>query len=228
MDAGYRERRRHPLDPSRSGGTVRAGLNPEQGREVVMRRVFFGLVMVWAAGCSSGGSSSNSNNNNSGAISVSVAPTATSVVVSQSTPFMATVTGTSNKAVTWEVAGIAGGNLTVGTIDASGTYTAPATVPTPSTVVVTAVAQADTTKKGSGRVQVFESNSNQVKQNLPVKLGTSGGNVDDKSTGFCCGGTLGALIVRNGTFYILSNNHVLARSDQASAGEPISQPGLID
>ena len=28
--------------------------------------------------------------------------------------------------------------------------------------------------------------------------------------------------------YILSNNHVLARQDQASAGEDISQPGLID
>jgi len=101
-------------------------------------------------------------------------------------------------------------------------------VPNPSTVVVTAISQADTTKTGSGRVQVFQSNSNQVKQTLPVKLGTSGGNIDDKSNGFCCGGTLGSLIVRNGTFYILSNNHVLARSDQARAGEPISQPGLID
>jgi hypothetical protein len=32
----------------------------------------------------------------------------------------------------------------------------------------------------------------------------------------------------NGTKYILSNNHILGRSDQAVAGEDISQPGLID
>jgi hypothetical protein len=32
----------------------------------------------------------------------------------------------------------------------------------------------------------------------------------------------------NNTLYILSNNHVLGRSDQASPGEEISQPGRID
>jgi hypothetical protein len=45
----------------------------------------------------------------------------------------------------------------------------------------------------------------------------------------CCSGTLGAL-VEDATHrqYLLSNNHVLARSDQASVGEAIIQPGLID
>jgi len=59
-------------------------------------------------------------------------------------------------------------------------------------------------------------------------LGVSGGNVDDHSNAFCCSGTLGALISDGSNQYILSNNHVLARSDQAVAGEDISQPGLID
>ncbi len=45
----------------------------------------------------------------------------------------------------------------------------------------------------------------------------------------CCGGTLGSLIQNSsGTQYLLSCNHVLARSDQASVGEIIVQPGLID
>jgi hypothetical protein len=35
-------------------------------------------------------------------------------------------------------------------------------------------------------------------------------------------------VERAGTFYILSNNHVLARSNQAKVGEPIAQPGLVD
>jgi hypothetical protein len=59
-------------------------------------------------------------------------------------------------------------------------------------------------------------------------LGVSGGNVNDASRAFCCSGTLGALITDGSTQYILSNNHVLARGDQAVAGEDVSQPGLID
>jgi hypothetical protein len=59
-------------------------------------------------------------------------------------------------------------------------------------------------------------------------FGTSGGNINDHSSAFCCSGTLGSLITDGTTKYILSNNHVLARGDQAVAGEDISQPGLID
>src|SRR5262245_25243205 len=59
--------------------------------------------------------------------------------------------------------------------------------------------------------------------------GVSGGNINDISRRFCCSGTLGSLVrAANGTLYILSNNHVLARTDQAVNGEDISQPGLID
>jgi hypothetical protein len=184
------------------------------------------LAILWCAGCS-GGQSASGGGNTAG-ISVTVFPSVTSVVIGQTVPFNATVTGTTNSTVNWEVAGVAGGNSTVGTITTGGLYTAPAAVPNPSTVVVTAVSQADTTKMGTGRVQVFQSNQNQSAQSLPVKLGTSGGNADDKNGRFCCGGTLGSLLIRNGSFYILSNNHVLARSDQATLGEPISQPGIIE
>ena len=59
-------------------------------------------------------------------------------------------------------------------------------------------------------------------------FGVSGGNVNDASTRFCCSGTLGALVTDGSNQYILSNNHVLSRSDQAVAGEDVSQPGLID
>ena len=68
----------------------------------------------------------------------------------------------------------------------------------------------------------------------PVALGSSGGNNNDYDTrgnqiADCCGGTLGSLIQDTGNHqYLLSNNHVLARSDQASVGDAIIQPGLID
>ena len=48
--------------------------------------------------------------------------------------FMATVNGSSNQSVTWAVAG---GNAK-GTVDSTGLYTAPAIVPTPATITVTA------------------------------------------------------------------------------------------
>ena len=66
-------------------------------------------------------------------------------------------------------------------------------------------------------------------QSIPVRLGTSGGNIKDTSKAFCCSGTLGALVKKpDGKSYVLSNNHVLARTGAALAGESVSQPGLID
>lgn len=80
---------------------------------------------------------------------------------------------------------------------------------------------------------------NQAPQGGAVALGTSGGNDNDYDTYLdhsgnpyiadCCGGTLGALVEDNShNQYILSNNHVLAESDQAMIGDTIDAPGLID
>ena len=41
-------------------------------------------------------------------------------------------------------------------------------------------------------------------------------------------GTLGCLVKKNGQKFILSNNHVLANSNQAEIGDPILQPGPYD
>jgi Peptidase family S64 len=71
--------------------------------------------------------------------------------------------------------------------------------------------------------------AHQAKQTKPIQLGTSGGNVKDKSRAFCCSGTLGAVVTKGGGVqYILSNNHVLGRLNKAATGEDVSQPGLID
>lgn len=71
--------------------------------------------------------------------------------------------------------------------------------------------------------------AHRLDQPFPIQLGTSGGNINDSTKAFCCGGTLGALVQdAAGTQYILSNNHVLARTNRAALGEDIIQPGLID
>ena len=146
--------------------------------------------------------------------------------------FIAVVSGSDNSAVDWTVNGLPPGdpNTTFGTIATSGLYTSPNAIPSPPNFQVTATSQADPTRSGSAGVAISAGGPsvNQAAQSAPIKLGTSGGNANDHSAGFCCSGTLGALVTRGGTDFILSNNHVLARTDQAIAGEPINQPGLVD
>jgi len=88
------------------------------------------------------------------AVTVAVNPATAQVPVNGVQQFAATVANTSNTAVTWSVSGVTGGNATVGTISATGLYTAPATVPSPAAVTVTARSQADTTKSGSATVTI--------------------------------------------------------------------------
>jgi parallel beta-helix repeat protein len=85
------------------------------------------------------------------AIAVALSPTSVALAAGQTQTFTATVTGAGNTQVTWKVNGFAGGNSTVGTINSSGVYTAPATVPTAS-VSVTAVSSSDSTKSASALV----------------------------------------------------------------------------
>ena len=59
---------------------------------------------------------------------VTVTPATNSVPITGTRQLAVTVTGVANTAVTWSVNGIAGGNSTVGTISATGLYTAPAAI----------------------------------------------------------------------------------------------------
>jgi hypothetical protein len=177
----------------------------------------------------------------SAAVQVNVQPATANVSNFTTQQFTATVTGNANTAVTWEVNGTAGGSKTTGFISSAGLYVAPSAVPAKSdgqgnevttTVTVTAVAQADSTASGTSTVTIVPQNGNA--QATPVELGSSGGNANDfnnnaaKNTVTCCGGTLGSLVTRGGVDYILSNTHILARSDAAAIGDAIIQPGLID
>jgi hypothetical protein len=76
-------------------------------------------------------------------ITVTISPVTISVNVVTSTQITAAVTGGTNNVVTWQVNSITGGNDTIGTIDSSGVYNAPATVPSTATVNVTAVSYED-------------------------------------------------------------------------------------
>jgi hypothetical protein len=128
----------------------------------------------------------------------------------------------------------------------SATYTAPRAVPAGSpSVYLVGEAGGNTHSTASLHILLNSAGfstsprENQEAQKGYVEMGSSGGNANDYDSrkdasgreyvSDCCGGTLGSLVSdRSGNLYILSNNHVLAESDQARAGDTVVQPALVD
>ena len=79
---------------------------------------------------------------------------------------------------------------------------------------------------GLAAAQALPGAANRVQQIPPIRLGTSGINVND----ICSAGTLGSLVIRSSPYYafILSNNHVMARENAARPGEYIIQRATRD
>jgi len=190
------------------------------------------FVFISCGGGGGGSTSGGTRSSGNTSISVTVSPTSATLSPGGTQLYTATVTGATDPSVTWSVSNASGSNATLGTISSSGLYTAPAVAPNPSSVTITATSVQDTTKAGTAKADIRVHHDNQDAQSGPIKLGTSGGNSTDTTRSgnslFCCSGTLGSLVSRAGTLYILSNNHVLNKSDQGAANDPISQPGLAD
>lgn len=130
-------------------------------------------------GCGNSGSTSNSNSPSPSPsfILVSVSPTASSVQVSHAQSFTATVTSdVQNRGVTWSLSGASCGSATCGTLSvtssasgASITYSAPASIPTPSTVSLIATSVSDNTR--SARATITVSASNAIVTLMPMRGG---------------------------------------------------------
>ncbi len=87
-------------------------------------------------------------------ITVTIAPASASVAINSTAQFTATVTGATNNTVAWSVNGVPGGNSVVGTISSTGLYSAPAAIPSPSSVTVNAVSVQNPTAFGTAFVTV--------------------------------------------------------------------------
>jgi len=169
---------------------------------------------------------------------VAVSPSTATVEVFTTKQFSATINGQPSTAVTWQVNQTTGGNTITGTISAGGLYSAPHSISNsiiqpngaPVTVQITAVSTANPANSGSATVTITVPGKSP--ESAPIELGTSGSNALDFNTSgkgtTCCGGTLGALVASGATQYILSADHVLARSSAGAPGEAILQPGTID
>jgi len=75
---------------------------------------------------------------------LAISPSSANVLLGATAQFTATVTGTDNQQVTWQVNTVTGGSATTGTIGASGLFTAPMTMPASNQVTVQAILAADT------------------------------------------------------------------------------------
>jgi hypothetical protein len=94
-------------------------------------------------------------------VNVTISPAVISLGTMATQPFTATVSGSTNTAVSWQVNGVAGGSSTEGLISTTvlGTanealFLAPAAVPSPSVVSVTAISLADPTKSATATVTI--------------------------------------------------------------------------
>jgi hypothetical protein len=126
---------------------------------------WFAMVVVFtglASGCGGGSSQSGGGTPIVGAVSVAVSPATVSVQAGRTQVFTATVLNDSGtQGVTWALAGSGCSGATCGTLSAANsasgaalTYTAPASVPNPALVTLTATSVTDGTKTAAAAITV--------------------------------------------------------------------------
>lgn len=94
-------------------------------------------------------------------VSVTISPSTITLGTMATQSFTATVSGSSNTGVTWQVNGVSGGSSANGLISTTvlntsneALYLAPSSVPSPASVSVTAISQADSTKSATATVTI--------------------------------------------------------------------------
>ena len=125
------------------------------------------LFSLLQASCGGGAAAGNSDPPLVPVASVSVSAPAASVAVNGTVQFAATVQN-SNFGVLWQVNGNANGNSTLGTITAAGLYTAPAAVPSPAAVTISAILQSNTNVSGSAMLTITPPPPPTVSVSAPV------------------------------------------------------------
>lgn len=109
--------------------------------------IWYGAADLFALYCTS---------SSTAAVLVSISPSSATMTPGATQQFMATVANNSSSSVTWSVDGIASGNVTVGTIDSTGLYSAPTSA---GTHTITATSVADTTASGTAAVTINDTGS---------------------------------------------------------------------
>jgi hypothetical protein len=106
-------------------------------------------------------------------VTVTIAPSSASVLLGATQQFTATVINAVNQSVAWTVNGIVGGNSLVGTISATGLFTAPQILPQPASATVQAVSQADPAASASVLITITSGFALVVTGPTSVNTGTT-------------------------------------------------------
>jgi hypothetical protein len=120
--------------------------------------VLLGLLALISINFGCGGTSGGSTGGNPpppAGVTVAISPKPANVRMGTPQQFTATVQNSTNQAVTWQVNGTTGGAAATGTIDTTGKYTPPASLPNPNTVTVEAISAADATATDSSVVTLL-------------------------------------------------------------------------
>jgi hypothetical protein len=145
---------------------------------------------------------------------VTVTPPSASIRVGNLHTFSAALSGVAG-GVTWSVNDVPGGDGSVGTIDTSGRYLAPATVPNPSAVTIRATSVAAPTASGSATVTVLPLPS--IGSVSPASFPAGPVTLTINGSGF----TPGAVVSLNGVALsttFVASNRLTAAGTVASAG----------
>jgi serine protease len=154
--------------PASGSFTIRLTITDDAGRQDFADVLVSSNSATTAAPAAAGGTACPTPISVVSQVTVAVSPTSASAHAGGGTQtFVATVANTADSRVTWLVNGIAGGDTTVGTISTTGVYSAPATVPSPATVSVTAVSLADPSRSASAAVTITPP--------APISRGSGGG-----------------------------------------------------
>lgn len=174
------------------------------------------FFVMLATGCGgvTGASSSGNGSGTPPPVSISLSAASTSVLLGATTTLIATVSNTTNTAVTWTVNGVAGGNAQIGTISAGGLFTAPVILPSSPSVTIQAASVADPTRTASVNITIVSDiNVTLAPPNPSIELGaqqifqasiTSAGNPSSAvtwalSSAGCSGSACGS-VSSNGLF----------------------------
>jgi len=146
--------------------------NKKRFKTRTIMTVAFLVEGVWALGCGAGSAPPPP------LIEGTVKPATASLVLGGQATFTAAVTNTIDAAVGWSVNGVPNGNTTVGTITSAGVYTAPADLPSPATVQITATSHAGPAKSGTGNLAITSDITLNLTPNPPRMLCTTDRSAD--------------------------------------------------
>jgi hypothetical protein len=140
---------------------------------------------------------------------VSVLPASVTLAPLAVQAFSATVLGTSNQSVVWQISGAgcgAGGGI-CGTIDTSGNYTAPSAAPSPDSLQVVALSQDDPTQSGAATVSISTGANIRTLHPASVYAGAAQGftlHVDGSGIVLPAGSAAGSIVSIAGTARVTS------------------------